>query len=151
MGGCFRLVSQVSQKAPIYSRRRNKKNINKESYCERIAPLINSWLRLNPHLQFIQNGAPSYLAAYTIKKFNKKYIYPIFWPVYSLDLNFIKTVQNKIKDYIEIYYYNKEEGKQSIYNKLYKIVRETQDSISIKVFKKLINSMRERYQAVINT
>jgi hypothetical protein len=35
------------------------KTINKESYCDRIVPLIDGWIRQNPHLQFMQDG-PEY-------------------------------------------------------------------------------------------
>jgi ketohexokinase/beta-glucosidase len=125
-------------------------SINKESYCERIVPLIDSWIRLNPHLQFMQDGAPGHSAAYTIEELSERGILPIFWPAYSPDLNPIETVWNKMKDYIESRYPDQEGGKQPTYDELRVIVREAWESISIEFLRELIDSMHDRCQAVID-
>jgi hypothetical protein len=31
-----------------------------QNCCERVVPLVHGWLRLNPHLQFMQDGAPAF-------------------------------------------------------------------------------------------
>lgn len=86
--GCFSGIT----KGPCLFWEKEWKTINKESYYDRIVPLTNGWLRLNPHLQFMQDGAPGYSAAYTIEELNERGIYPIFWPAYSPDLNPIEAV-----------------------------------------------------------
>ena len=63
------------------------KSINKESYCERIVLPVHGWLRLNPHLKFMQDRAPGHSAAYTIRELRERGVHPIFCPVFSPDLN----------------------------------------------------------------
>lgn len=113
-------------------------------------PLVHSWLRLNPNLQFMQDRAPGHSAAYTIEELNERGIYPIFWLAYSPDLNPIEAVWNKMKDYIEAYYLDGEAGKQPTYDQLRVIVREAWDSITVKFLRELIKSMPARCQAVID-
>lgn len=124
--------------------------INKESYCERIVPLVDGWLRINPHLQFMQDGAPGHSAAYTIEELQSRGITPIFWPAYSPDLNPIEAVWNKMKDYIQENYPDPAGGKQRPYDELRVIVQEAWDSITMDVLRALIDSMPERCQAVID-
>lgn len=42
--------------------------INQETYCQRIVPLIDGWIRTNPGLQLMQDGAPGHLAGDTIRE-----------------------------------------------------------------------------------
>ncbi|KAF1979082.1 hypothetical protein BU23DRAFT_448577, partial [Bimuria novae-zelandiae CBS 107.79] len=44
--GCF----SGTTKGPLVFWEKEWKSINKESYCERVVPLVHGWLRLNPHL-----------------------------------------------------------------------------------------------------
>ena len=143
---CFSGIS----KGPCLFWEKEWKTINKESYCERIVPLVDGWLRLNPHLQFMQDGAPGHSAAYTREELSERGIQPIFWPAYSPDLNPIEAVWNKMKDYIEFYYPDMEGGKQPTYDQLREIVREAWDWISVEFLRELIDSMKERCQAVID-
>ena len=39
--------------------------INKETYSERVVPLIHGWIRMNPQLSLMQDGAPGHAAAST--------------------------------------------------------------------------------------
>jgi len=83
-------------------------SINKISYCERIVPLIHEWIRMNPHLHFMQDGAPGHSAASAKEELSERGIITIFWPAYSPDLNPIETIWNWMKDYIERVYGDKE-------------------------------------------
>lgn len=38
--------------------------INKESYLQRIIPLIHGWIRINPYLSLMQDGIPGHSATY---------------------------------------------------------------------------------------
>ena len=75
--------------------------INKDSYCERIVPLIYGWIRLYPYLQFMQDGAPGHAAGVTKDELRERGIITIYWPPYSPDLNPIETIWNWMKDWIE--------------------------------------------------
>ena len=75
-------------------------SINATSYQEHTVPIIHGWLRLNPTLVLMQDGAPGHKAGGTIQELNERNIYPIFWPAFSPDLNPIETVWNRMKDYI---------------------------------------------------
>jgi transposase len=86
--GCF----SDTTKGPCLFWEKEWKTINKESYCEGVVPLVHDWLRLNPHLQFMQDGASGHSAAYTQEELHERGIYPIFWPAYSPDLNPIEVV-----------------------------------------------------------
>jgi len=66
--------------------------INKILYCKRIVPLIYGWIQINPYFYFMQDGAPSYLAAYTKEELSERGIRIIFWPAYLPDLNPIETI-----------------------------------------------------------
>ena len=120
--------------------------INKILYYKRIVPLIYGWIRMNPYLHFIQDGAPSHLAASTKEELSERGIITIFWPVYLPDLNLIKTIQNWIKDYIKRVYGNKEHS----YDNLQIYVKEAWEQITKEQLNSLIDSMRERYLAVID-
>ena len=71
--------------------------INSETYCQRIVPLVQGWLRIRPRLKFMQDNAPGY-AAKAITDLLKRGIIPIFWPAFSPDLNLIEKVWNWMKD-----------------------------------------------------
>lgn len=144
--GCFSGVS----KGPCLFWEKEWKSINKESYCERIVPLVHGWLRLNPSLVFMQDGAPGHSAAYTQAELEERGIHPIFWPAFSPDLNPIEAVWNKMKDYIENCYPDLPAGRQRTYDQLRQIVQEAWDSITDEVLRELIGSMKDRCQAVID-
>jgi hypothetical protein len=71
--GCF----SGSAKGPSIFWEKEWGCINKERYCERIAPLVHGWLRLYPNLSFMQDGAPGHLAEYTLNELRERGIYPI--------------------------------------------------------------------------
>jgi ketohexokinase/beta-glucosidase len=78
--------------------------IGQESYCAHIVPIIDGWMRINPGLQLMQDGAPGHAAGDTQVDLKERGITPLFWPAFSLDLNPIETVWNWMKDYIEAKY-----------------------------------------------
>ncbi|KAF2176441.1 hypothetical protein K469DRAFT_760358, partial [Zopfia rhizophila CBS 207.26] len=51
--GCF----SGTEKGPCLFWEKDWGSINKQSYCEKIVPLIHGWLRLRPGLQLMQDGA----------------------------------------------------------------------------------------------
>jgi transposase len=126
------------------------KSINKESYCERIVPLVHGWLRLNPDLQFMQDSAPGHAAGYTLTELEERGIVPIYWPAFSPDLNPIELVWNQMKDYIEACYPDLPGGRQRTYDQLRGIVQEAWDSITPELLAEVIETMRDRCQAVID-
>jgi transposase len=144
--GCFSGIT----KGPHLFWEKEWSSINKESYCDRIVPLVDGWIRLNPHLSFMQDGAPGHSAAFTISQLSERGITPIHWPPFSPDLNPIEAVWNKMKDYIEAHYPDQKDGKQYTYDQLRSIVTEAWDSITVDTLRELIDSMHARCQAVID-
>ncbi|KAF1935857.1 hypothetical protein EJ02DRAFT_506836 [Clathrospora elynae] len=63
------------------------------------------WLRMNPHLRFMQDRAPGHSAAYKIEELHSR-------------------VWNKMKDYIELNHPDLPAGKQRTYDQLRVIVQE---------------------------
>jgi transposase len=143
--GCF----SSSAKGPSIFWEKEWGSINKERYCKRIVPLVHGWLRFHPDLSFMQDGAPGHSAEYTINDLRERGIYLIFWPPFSPDLNPIEAVWNRIKDYIEHHYPDLPAGKQRTYDQLRQIVQEAWNAVSDQTLSSLIESMKERCEAVI--
>jgi transposase len=61
---------------------------------------VEGWIKLNPHLKFMQDNARGYRARETLEECRERGIRPIFWPPFSPDLNPIETVWNRMKDFI---------------------------------------------------
>jgi transposase len=110
--GCF----SGSKKGPCLFWEKEWGTINKERYCERILLLIDGWLRMNLHLQFMQDGAPAHAAAYTVNELQQRGVIPIWWPAFSPNLNPIEIVWNKMKDWIALHHLDLPAGRQRTYN-----------------------------------
>ncbi len=119
--------------------------INQQSYSERIVPLIDGWIRMNPGLQLMQDGAPGHTGGNTRTELLERGITSIFWPPFSPDLNPIETVWNKMKDWISDNYPEK-----LSYDQLRTAVQEAWEVITPEFLMDLINQMPERCAAVIN-
>jgi len=119
-------------------------SICQESYCEGTVPVIHEWLRINTHLQLIQDGAPEHAAGETNKEPASCGIKPVFWPALSPDLDPIETVWNKMKDYLQHHF-----GENLSYNQLGVAVRETWDFIDEKMLENLITGMWDWCAAVV--
>ena len=143
---CFSGVT----KGPSLFWEKEWKSINKERYCERIVPLIHGWVTLNPHLQFMQDGAAAHGAGFTLSELQERGITPIYWPPFSPDLNPIEQVWNRMKDYIEAHYPDLPGGRQCSYDELRSIVQEAWESITPKDLGDIIATMKDRCQAVID-
>ena len=140
--GCF----NGGEKGPCLFWEKEWGMINQETYCQRIVPLIHGWIRTNPGLQLMQDGAPGHSAGDTLQELAERRIYPIFWPAYSPDLNPIETIWNWMKDYIE----EKNGDVQLSYDRLRGAVREAWDAITREQLLELIDSMGQRCQDVID-
>ena len=149
-GQIFQGYFIVNIKGPSIFQEKEQGLINSQLYYKRIIPLIYSQLCINPYLVFIQNRVLGYLVANTQRELQERGIRPVFQLPFLLDLNLIKTIQNKIKDYIGANYLDLDRGRQYIYSRLCNIIQEAQDSISIELLNELIDSMPNRCQAVID-
>ena len=72
--------------------------ITADTYCERIVPIIDGWLRMHPGHLYMEDNAPPHTARATREEFAARGVYPIIWPPHSPDLNPIKTLWNWIKE-----------------------------------------------------
>ena len=122
--------------------------INSQSYCEHIIPLIKEYLAINPGLLFQQDNAAGHASAYTKLFLVKEGIYPILQPLFSPDLNPIETVQDQLKDLIEII----DPEVYSSYKRLQKVVEKAWEQIDEDKIRALCSGeeMRKRCQAVID-
>jgi hypothetical protein len=122
--------------------------INKESYCERIVPLIHGWITLHPRLQLMQDGAPGHSAGVTQLEPQERGVSVIYWPPYSPDLNPIETVWNTMKEYIAW----KWGDKKFTHDQLRPMVTEAWNEVSSDHLKNLtsMEEMKARCQAVLD-
>lgn len=124
-------------------------SIKKESYCERIVPLVHGWMSMRRELLFMHDNAPGHAAALTVQELADRGIYPIVWPVFSPDLNPIEAVWNTMKDWIAANHPDLPAGKQRTHDQLRVIVQEAWETITPEYLQSLVDSMRERCEAVI--
>ena len=123
-------------------------SINSQSYCERIAPIIDGYMRLmknsNYYLQLMQDGAPGHASSETTRELHSRHILPISWPPFSPDLNSTEMVWNWMKDWIQSKF---PEDKELSYDQLRQVVRAAWDAIPEEFFEGLIQSMQTRCQS----
>ena len=141
--GCF----SGSKKGPCLFWEKDWGTINKESYCERVVPIVHGWIRLNPGLRFMQDNAPGHAARITQEELQERGIHVIAWPPFSSDLNPIEKVWNIMKNWIQDHYGDHD---KLSYNALRKAVREAWDAVTPEQLEELINEMGARCQAVID-
>ena len=134
-----------TEKGPYLFWEKEWGKINSETYCQRIVPLVQGWLRMRPHLKFMQDNAPGHAAKATITDLLERGIIPIFWPAFSPDLNPIEKIWNWMKDWIE-----REYGERIwTHERLREVVRAAWDAITIEQLNELIDSMHQRCLDVI--
>jgi transposase len=143
--GCF----SGSRKGPSLLWEKDWGTINTERYCERIVPVVHGWIRLYPGLVFMQDNALPHSSRGTSCELLSRGVQVLSWPPFPPDLNPIEGVWNKMKDYIEIHYPDLPYGRQRTYSQLRSIVKEAWDSITPEYLASIVNSMRERCEAVL--
>ena len=119
-------------------------SINQQTYSERTVPLIHGWIRMNPHLSLMHDGAPGHAAKGTIQELLERGIRLIWWPAFSPDLNPIETVWNKMKDWIQ-----DNCPEKLTYDQLRGAVLAAWEQISPEFLSELVDSMQARCEAVI--
>ena len=98
--GCF----AGGNKGPSLFWEKEWGSIDQKGYSERIIPLIDGWIRMNPELLLMQDHAPSHAGKVTRQELLERRIRLIEWPPFSPDLNPIETVWNWMKNWIEEQY-----------------------------------------------
>jgi hypothetical protein len=111
-------ASQVRLRDPTYSGRRSGNLSTRRATVRGLYHLLMGGLRLNPYLQYKQDGAPCHSAAFTVDELRNRGITPIFWPGFSPDLNPIEAVWKKMKDWIKPHHPDLPAGKQRTYDQL---------------------------------
>jgi len=109
-----------NRKGPAIFWEKDWGTISSETYIAHTVPMIHGWIRMNPHLLFMQDNASSHSSAQTTQELRERGVNLIFWPAYSPDLNPIETLWNKMKDWIARNY----PGKKATYDQLRRQVRE---------------------------
>ena len=124
-------------------------SISQELYCAYTVLIIHRYIELmkrqRVYLVLIQDGALGYTVGETKQELEERRITVIFWPLFSPDLNPIERVQYIIKNYLQDNYPEK-----MLYDQLRVAVKDTQDKIGRYKFEELINSIKDRCQAVID-
>jgi hypothetical protein len=99
--GCF----HGSKKGPGLFWEKDWGKINSQSYCEKIVPIIDGWIRVckqnGEELVLMQDGAPGHAAGETKDQLQARGVTVLSWPPFSPDLNPIESCWNWMKDYIE--------------------------------------------------
>jgi ketohexokinase/beta-glucosidase len=125
--------------------------IDSESYCQKIVPIIQGYLRLKRQdeaiqLQFMQDNASSHGSKKTRAEMQARGIPMISWPSKSPDLNPIESIWDDMKDYVDE---RLPPGGDLSYERLKRLVQEAWDSISEDYLRELLQSMPARCQAII--
>ena len=92
---------------------------------------------MNPGLILMQDDAPAHSAKETQDDLNERGIYPIFWPVFSPDLNPIETVWDRMKGYIERHY----PEYHTSHDKLRRVVKEAWEAVGADELLALVRGM----------
>lgn len=140
--GCF---SGQAGKGPCVFWEKEWGSVNATSYCERVVPLVDDWIRLHPGHRFMQDTALAYHSKLTAADFNERGVEDSSWPPYSPDLNPIETVWNWMKNWIQDNY----SQEHMSYDMLRRVVRESWEAVPGWYLNDLVASMPARCEAVI--
>lgn len=121
-----------------------------EKYTQRIVPLIKEEMGANPHLQLMQDNAPTHSARSTLEELSLAGILPMIWPSFSPDLNPIEHLWNLLKNFLQENYPESISGNQIPRQQLRQMMEAAWDSISVGDLRSLIESMPSRCKAVID-
>ena len=147
--GCF----YADIKGPYVFWEKDWGSINKDTYTERIVPIIDGYIRLlareengaYTNLVFMQDNAPGHAARVTMQELEERGIHVIKWVPFSPDLNPIEALWNKMKNWIALHYPNR----YATYDQLRIQVIEAWGAIGKDTLRGLINTMQQRCLDVI--
>ena len=151
--GCF----HADIKGPYLFWEKEWGSINSDSYCQHVIPLVDGWNRIHtdlfgdPELLFMHDNAPGHAAAKTIQELRDRGIRTIEWPAFSPDLNPIKHVWNKMKDWMQREYPDNPLDTTTArgYDMLRQQVTAAWEAIGREYLRELVDTMPERCLDVI--
>jgi transposase len=118
--------------------------VTSASYCERIVPIIEGWLRMRPGHIYMEDNAPPHAARATRAEFEFRGIHPMDWPPKSPDLNPIETLWNYIKECL-----HNRRPRCTRLEDLRAAIKEIWESIPQTKIDKLMEEMEERVRACL--
>jgi hypothetical protein len=140
--GCF---SGTAGKGPGIFWEKNWGTITAETYSQYIVPIIDGWIRMHPDHIFMHKNAPGHAHETTVEELKSRGIRILIWPPFSPDQNPIKTVWDKMKDYIALNFPEK-----MTHDRLRMAVKEAwEKGITEEYFHSLLEGMQKRYKDVI--
>ncbi|KAF6816267.1 hypothetical protein CSOJ01_03116 [Colletotrichum sojae] len=127
-------------------------SITAQSYQEHVIPIIEGWIRLHQweagvRLVLMQDAARPHDAYSTLDELEDRGITLMEFPPYSPDLNPIEACWNWMKDYLQVNYGHIQQPPLA---DLYEWVKEAWDRLPDDLCLRLLDSMPQRCQAVID-
>lgn len=116
--------------------------INSISYCKHIVSVIADDLAAHPDLRLMEDNAPCHKSKYTNAEFEARNIVRMAWPANSPDLNPIEHIWYYIKK--RVWYRHPRTLKD-----LQEAIREEWASIPQEYILELVDSMKERVEAIL--
>jgi transposase len=111
---CF---SGITGKGPDIFWEKEWETTTAETYSKHIVPIVDGWIRMHPNHIFMHDNAPGHSGELTVEELESRGIRVLVWPPFFPDLNPIKTVWDKMKDYIAFNFPGKNELRPATYGR----------------------------------